>query len=135
MLGTKFPMRGLAAEPTRAYLKFDTNGTSNPAASTWEGDLKRFVTGITYSATGIYTIQFNSSFGFAELPKFVLSSVCEAAGTKFVAVQLAKYNATTRQLVLQTLSGSLSPAAIAAPASAGDAAVVVEMVLNDSSAR
>lgn len=135
MLSGSKPMRGVGFEATRGYLQFDVNGTSDPAAASFAGDLRRFVTSITYSATGIYTIKFNPSFGFAEIPKFVLGAICESGGTKFVPVQLGKYSAANRELVLQTLSGSLSPTAIAAPAAVGDASVVIEMVVNDSSAR
>ncbi len=81
-------------------LVFAPNGASNPTTIT--GPLARFVSSITYSATGIYTITFTSEFVFANTPVFFVDQSFDVIANYFSANQIGAYNTTTRVLVVQT---------------------------------
>lgn len=107
--------------------RFDVKGTSDPNTSSWSGSLKRFVSTVAYSATGKYTITFTSDFRPANTPFFYLSTITDGTTGVFAAVQVGDYDATNRQVVVQTISGSMAAAAITAPATAGAGSVVLHM--------
>src|SRR5262245_43321101 len=94
---------------------FFPNGTSNPTNIT--GELARFVSSITYSATGVQTVVFTSEFGVAQTPQFFMAPACASVATSYEVSQVGAYNATTRTLVLQQRQGQ-TQYAVAASASA-----------------
>lgn len=80
---------------------FAPNGSSNPLLTAVGGGLTRFITGITYGATGVYTVQFGTDFVFANAPVFHVVAQPDSLANWFIAQQIGQYNTTTRQLVIQ----------------------------------
>ncbi len=133
MHATKYPARGLGPEPLLATLAFDTAAAADPPAATWTGALARFVTSITYSATGIYTIVFKDSFACVA-PLF--GAFAQPANlTETFQVQVnGKYVPSTRTLVVQTTRGATARE-VPAGAAVGDSRVIVNLMGIDSGGR
>lgn len=108
-------VKGLGYAYVVGHFRYFTNGTSNPA--TIDGPAARWVTSITYSATGVQTIVFNAGFNFAQTPVFACSASGAALASSFDATQIGAYNATTRTLVLQQRQNTTGYAAAADPGS------------------
>lgn len=104
------------------------NGAINPVAGSSTGSLARWITSITYSATGVQTIVFNSGFTFAQQPRFDFSVCATSLATSFSVVQIAQYNQTTRTLVLQQAQNTTGYAA----AASADCSVTVQILASDS---
>lgn len=100
------PITGIGYGLKESYFSFAPNGSSNPSASSIVGPLARYVTSITYSATGVQTIVFNSDFVFAQTPRFFISATAASLATRFDVQQIGAYNATTRTLVIQQAIGT-----------------------------
>lgn len=94
------PVKGLGYAMKLGWFTFAPNGASNPTSIT--GPLARFVTSITYSATGVQTIVFNSGFVFAQTPRFRPTAELESLTEHFNVNQTGAYDTTTRTLVLTT---------------------------------
>lgn len=90
--------------PSDGWFSFKTNGTSDPslAVNNLVGPLRGFINSITYSATGVYTIVFNTEFhvsgAAAWSAKFVPSTL---AYNTMNVTQTGSYTEATRTLVLQ----------------------------------
>lgn len=101
--------------PAIGWLRFKTNGTSNPvitgASSTLEGPLAPYVSSIVYSATGIETLIWTPEFKAVTNPKsggnnpikFLLKYLPDALANNLGIAQIGLFNNTTRTLVMQTL--------------------------------
>lgn len=105
-----------------------TNGTTDPVLASVTGGLARWITSITYSATGVQTIVFAAGFGFAQTPRFTMQGVAASLATAFEVSQIGTYNATTRTLVLQQRQALTG---YAAAANAGSF-VTVKVIVSDT---
>ncbi len=137
MNGTKYPARGCGPEQIVGGFEFDVNGTSAVSSSTFRGSMKRYVTSVTYSATGLFTIVFTTDFTFPALPTFMVDCTCETQALGFVAKQIGVYTASTRTLVVGCFipDGSNSLFKAVAPAvgtHAGDATIKLTISANNS---
>lgn len=97
--GKQGKVDGIGYGLVEGSFSFAPNGSSNPVTIT--GAAARYVTSVTYSATGVQTIQFTSEFVFANAPIFRVDAQIESLTEWFAAQQVGQYNATTRQLVIQ----------------------------------
>lgn len=140
MNGTKYPARGCGPEQIVGGFEFDVNGTSAVSTSTFKGSMKRYVTSVSYSATGLFTIVFTTDFTFPTRPTFMVDSTCENQTTlSFIAKQIGAYNTTTRTLIVgcfvPDFSGSHDYFKAVAPAvgsNAGDATIKLTISANNS---
>jgi hypothetical protein len=94
-------VEGLGYEICVGWFEFSPNGSTNPTAASRVGPLARFITSITYSATGVQTIVMTSDFRFAQTPTFLVQAQCESLTEHFHAQQTGSYNTSTRTLVVQ----------------------------------
>lgn len=133
MIGSEFA-KGVGPNPLFGVFSFGPNGATNPVISgtgnTLSGGAARFVSSITYSATGIYTIVFAEGFGSGSAFKFFLAAHPDAIADWFEIIQIGAYNATTKTLVIQAhLAGTPT-----APAANAATRIHVGFMTNDSNA-
>lgn len=95
--------------PLIGWFKYFPNGTDNPTS--FDGPLARFITSITYAATGKQTIVLNSEFGFGGDVCFTLQAGFDAVARAFSASQMGAYASNT--LVVQQHQGTTGFAAAA----------------------
>lgn len=113
--------------PSSGWFSFLTNGTSNPslAVNNLVGPLRGFISSITYSATGIYTIVFNTEFHVSGAAAFYVKFVpATLAYNTMFATQIGSYTESTRTLVVQMVNSGTTTAGIA-PDSSGSSRVNV----------
>jgi hypothetical protein len=121
--GKHGPVQGLGYGLCVGWFKFFPNAGSDPSLTAIVGPLKRWVSSITYGATGVYTIVFKAGFSFANSPVFVTHHTIAALANAYSVIQIGAYNATTRTLVLQTygdVNGDGTLAGIEVAADAGN---------------
>jgi hypothetical protein len=87
--------------PLIGWFRYFPNGTSDPSVASCVGPLARYISSITYSATGVQTIVFTDDFTFGGDLAFFPQAVFAAVANAFSATQMDAYNATTRTLVIQ----------------------------------
>jgi hypothetical protein len=96
-------IKGVGPEPIAYWGSFQTNGTSNPASTTYRYPRGLAFT-VTYSATGVYTITLPAGFTLPSQPHCVVVGRGFAAlADHFDAAVLGEttLNAATRQIVIQ----------------------------------
>lgn len=102
MNGGKFPeVKGLGYAQVGGWFSYAPNGTSNPVVASCTGPVARWISSITYSATGVQTVVFKEGFSFAQTPIFQASPQAASLATWFSVMQVGAYDETTRTLVLQ----------------------------------
>lgn len=123
----------MVAGVTNGSFCFSPNGSSDPSSTYTQGDLLRFITSITYSATGIYTIVFTDKFLFpsTQHPMFLVSPEVQNM-TEHFAVNTLAYVPSTRTLVINTHRNGT---AREVPASTGAARVVVYLTVLDTTGK
>lgn len=90
--------------PSSGWFSFKTNTTSDPslAVNNLVGPLRGFINSITYSATGVYTIVFNTEFHVSGAAAFKVQFVPSTLAYNVMSiVQTGTYTEATRTLVLQ----------------------------------
>lgn len=122
--GKHGPVQGMGYGLCTGWFTYFPNGTSDPSLTAVVGPLKRWISSITYSATGVQTIVFKEGFKFANTPRFNAFVCSPSLATSHEVSQVGAYNATTRTLVLQQRQGTTGYAA------AADAAAFVTVYLN-----
>lgn len=128
----RYPVHGLGPDETVGELSFSPNGTSNPTLIV--GSMAKYVTSIAYSATGIYTITFNSRFRFPVPPHFMCSALVESLANYFAVIQVGTYDTVNKVLVLQAIQAG-SGYAVPASSVAGTARVNVATFVRNSSGK
>lgn len=120
----------MVAGVTSGSFCFSPNTSSDPDSTYTQGDLKRFITSIVYSATGIYTVTFTDKFLFpsTKYPMFTVSPQVENM-TEHFAVCSQAYVAATRTLIINSHRNGT---ARIVPASTGAARIVVSFSVIDS---
>jgi hypothetical protein len=110
-------------DPLTGYFSFQPNGASNPvisgSSSTLKGGAKRYVSSITYSATGVLTIVFTSDFVFPGEIQWSVSNHYDSGGTQWYPALKGAYTTATRTLVLQCTNAT-NGANIQVPANANN---------------
>lgn len=122
------PVDGLGYAQVSGWFTYFPNGTSDPSLTAILGPAARWVSTITYSATGVQTIVFKVGFNFAQTPRFVCQPMCAALASSFEVSQIGAYDATTRTLVLQQRQATTGYAA----AASANCAVTVIVVAQDT---
>jgi hypothetical protein len=97
--GKHGPVQGIGHGLCLGWFSFRPNAASNPAAADITGPLKRFVSSIAYSATGIQTVSFTADFVFATAPRFVPVAESVDLSSWFSVIQTGAY--ASRTLTLQ----------------------------------
>lgn len=131
MHATKNRVEGLGYAPLVAWLAFDTNGSSDSPSTTWVGPLARFVTSITYSATGKHTIVFKEEFQVVAPALFGAMAQPASEAETFQVQVNGQYVVATRTLVVQTTRGATARE-VPAGSAAGDSRIVLFLMANDS---
>ena len=114
------PAYGLGVAPLLASLAFKTNGTSDPSMTTATGSMKRILTSITYSATGILTIIFDAGWNFPETPTWLVTARCADQSTNAFIPVVKSWTNSTRTLVLQLIKPNNTDFQAVAPPAADD---------------
>lgn len=98
------PLKGGGAEPRVLWGSFQTNGTSDPSATTFRYP-PGFKFTVTYSATGVYTVTMPSGVILPAQPGVILVSAQFATlATDYFEVGVvgeSTLNTTTKQFVIQ----------------------------------
>lgn len=95
--------------PLIGWFKYYPNGTST--VTSYDGPLARYISSITYAATGKQTIVFSSEFGFGGDLAFVPKASFDAVANAFSASQMGAYASNT--LIIQQHQGTSGFAAAA----------------------
>lgn len=96
---------GAGYAPYYGTLTFRPNGTSNPDTAAVDGTLKRFVTSITYAATGQQSILFSPDFVFPKTVVWTATAGFDAVANAY-SVGVLLWTPSTRTLLLQQHSGT-----------------------------
>lgn len=96
---------GAGYAPYYGTLTYRPNGTSNPDASLLDGTLKRFVTSVTYAATGQQSILFSPDFVFPKTVVWTATPGFDALANSY-NVGILSWTPSTRILVLQQFLGT-----------------------------
>lgn len=130
--GGKFgPVKGLGYDLCIGEFTYFPNGTSDPVLASVTGTLARWITSITYSATGVQTIVFAQGFNFANAPRFDPAVTAAALASSFTVVVIGQFNRTTRTLVLQQAQNVTGYAA----AASADCSVSVTVLASDTTGK
>jgi hypothetical protein len=106
---------GAGYAPYYGTLTYRPNGTSNPDLALVDGTLKRFVTSITYAATGKQSIVFTPDFVFPKTVVWTVTAGFDAIANAY-SVGILLWTPTTRTLELQQHIGVSGVAAASNPA-------------------
>lgn len=101
-LGNLAHLRCLGTDTIAYFGSFQTNGTSNPASTTFRGP-PGFIFTVTYSATGVFTVTLDASLNLPDLPAYIEANPQGAvlATDWFDCFVLGEFNRTTRSFVIQ----------------------------------
>lgn len=85
---------GAGTRPCIGFFRYYPNGTST--VSTIEGPLKKYVSSLAYSATGLQTVTFTSDFTFVsgKTPAFLFKASFDALAQAFSVSQLGAFSTT-----------------------------------------
>ncbi len=103
--------------PCLGWFRYFVNGTTDPVLASCVGPLARYLTSLTYSATGKVAIVFTTDFAWGGALAFNLNC-SHKSGTIFDVKQMGAYVAATRTLNTQAVNGALVANAPAADADA-----------------
>ncbi len=106
---------GCGYAPYYGTFVYQPNGASNPDPTLFSGTLKRFVTSVTYSATGVQTIVFTPDFVFPKPVVWFTSTSFDVLANAF-GTSVLLWTPATRTLVLQQHQGTTGIAAASNPA-------------------
>lgn len=96
---------GAGYAPYYGTLTYRPNGTSNPDLALVDGTLKRFLSSITYSATGQQTLVFTPDFVFPKTVLWFATAGFDAVANAY-SVGVLAWGPSTRTLVLQQHQGT-----------------------------
>lgn len=113
--GTEFA-KGAGINPTFGWLRFFPNGTSDPVVASCTGPLKRYVSSITYAATGQYTIVFSDQIRVPNMYWIANQNIASLAAG--YTASIVSWTPSTYTLVVQAHNGSTTGVAVAANANA-----------------
>jgi hypothetical protein len=106
---------GCGYAPYYGTLTYRPNGISNPDLALVDGTLKRFVTSITYGATGQQSILFTPDFVFPKTVVWTATAGFDAIANAY-SVGILLWTPSTRTLLLQQHVGVSGVAAASNPA-------------------
>lgn len=95
---------GAGYAPYYGTLTYRPNGTSNPDLTLVDGTLKRFVTSITYAATGQQSILFSPDFVFPKTVVWTATPGFDAVANAY-GVGILSWTPASRTLVLSQFNG------------------------------
>lgn len=93
---------GLGYAVCVGWFGFFPNGSSDPALADVFGPLARFVSSISHTGTGAYTITFSSDFGFAQTPEFGFDGAAVDISSWYAIQTIGRYDVKNRQISLVT---------------------------------
>lgn len=106
MIGTAYPGREVYPETYRGSLKIIWAGSSNPTLGSFGTDcsMSRFVSSITRTATGTYSIVFTTDAQVVN-PSIAAIPSCNGAAAAY-QIAMGSWTQSTRTLVLYTLQNT-----------------------------
>ena len=114
-IGTQFA-KGAGINPTFGWFSFFPNGASDPVLASCTGPLARFISSVTYQATGQYTIVFSADMPVPNM-RFIANQNIASLAAGYTA-SVVSYTTATRTLVVQAHNGSTTGVAVAANSNA-----------------